>query len=163
MSKRTIFRVLPLFTLFSACAFAGPITINFTSSLLNGVRGQTLTFSANLANTSASTVFLNGDSVNITAPLFVDDTKFLLNSPLSMAGGATTAPFQILDVTIPSNAQLGLYPGTFNILGGSTPSDFSVVGTATFAVNVIPEPATTALTGLVLTALIARCWRRQKE
>src|SRR5262249_43201013 len=141
MSTRTIFRALPLFGLCSVCAFAGPITINFTSSLLNGVRGQTLTFSASLTNTGATTIFLNGDSVNIAAPLIVDDTKFFLNAPLSMAGGATTAAFPIFDVSIPSNAPFGLYPGTFSTLGGSTPSAFDVVGTVPFAVNVVPEPA----------------------
>jgi len=163
MSRRTILRLLPLFALFSISAFAGPIAINFTSSLLNGLRGQMLTFSASLTNTGATTVFLNGDSVNIAAPLTVDDTKFFLNAPLSMAGGGTTAPFQIFDVGIPSNAPFGLDPGTFTILGGSTPGDFGVVGTATLAVNVVPEPASIALTGLVLTALIAACWHRQKE
>jgi len=136
------FRALPLFALFGASAFGGPLTINFTSSLLNAARGQTITFSGSVANTSGTTVFLNGDSLNLAAPLMADDTKFFLNSPLSIGPGATTPIFQIFDVTVPGGAPFGLYPGVFDILGGSTPNDFATVGTATFAVNVVPEPAT---------------------
>jgi len=155
MTIRT-FRALPLFALFSASALGGPLTINFTSSLLNAGRGQTIAFSGSVANSSATAVFLNGDSLNINAPLTADDTKFFLNSPLSVAPGATTPTFQIFDVTVPLGAAFGLYPGVFDILGGSTPNDFGTVGTATFAVNVVPEPATfwTLLAGAVCLGLM---------
>src|SRR5947208_14189310 len=95
-----------------------------------------------MTNTLGTTVFLNVDALNITAPLTADDIKFFLNSPLSIAAGATTANFQIFDVTVPLGAPFGLYPGIFDILGGNTPNDFGTVGTATFAVSVVPEPAT---------------------
>jgi hypothetical protein len=142
MTIRMTFRALPLFVLFGASAFGGPLTINFTSSLLNAGRGQTITFSGSIANSSGAAVFLNSDALNISAPLTADDTKFFLNSPLSIGPGATTPIFQIFDVTVPPGAPFGLYPGSFDILGGSTPSQFGTVGTATFAVNVVPEPAT---------------------
>ena len=156
MTRRMTFRALPLFALFSAGAFGGPLTINFTSSLLNAARGQTITFSASVANTGGTTVFLNADSLNIPAPLTADDTKFFLNSPVSIAGGASTPTFQIFDVTVPLGAPFGLYPGVFDILGGSTANDFATVGTATFAVNVVPEPAPfwMLLTGAVCLGLI---------
>jgi hypothetical protein len=157
MTIRTTFRALQLFALFSASALGGPLTINFTSSLLNAGRGQTITFSGSLANTGGTTVFLNADSLNIGAPLTADDIKFFLNSPLSIAAGATTPTFQIFDVTVPVGAPFGLYPGSFDILGGSTPSDFQTVGTATFAVNVVPEPATFCLlAGAICLGLVLR-------
>lgn len=155
MTTRMTFRALPLFALFGASAFGGPLTINFTSSLLNAGRGQTITFSASITNSSGATVFLNSDSLNIAAPLTADDTKFFLNTPPAMASGQTvTAP--IFDVTVPLGAPFGLYPGSFDILGGSTPNDFAAVGTATFAVNVVPEPATVCmlLAGAIYLGLI---------
>jgi hypothetical protein len=142
MTTRITVRALPLFALFGASAFGGPLTIDFTSSLLTAFRGQTITFSGSIANSSAIAVFLNADSLNIIAPLTADDTKFFLNSPLSIGPFATTPTFQIFDVTVPLGAPFGLYPGTFDILGGSNSSELGTVGTATFAVNVVPEPAT---------------------
>ena len=154
MTIRMSFRAVSLFALVSASAWSGPLTINFTSSLLTAGRGQTITFSGSIFNSSGTAVFLNGDSLNIAAPLTADDTKFFLNSPLSIAPGATTPTFQIFDVTVPLGAAFGLYPGVFDILGGSTPNDLGTVGTATFAVNVAPEPATfwMLLTGAICLA-----------
>ncbi len=151
-------RALPLLALFSTCGFGGPLSISLNSSLLAAARGQTVTFSATVLNTSASTLFLNSDSLNITAPLTGDDTKFFLNFPLSLAAGQSAiAP--IFDITVPIAAPLGLYPGEFDILGGSTPNSLDTLATATFAVNVVPEPATisTLLVGaLALGVLRAR-------
>jgi hypothetical protein len=147
-----MFRVLPLVVLLRAGALAGPVTIDFTSSLLNGQRGQTVTFSANLINTTGATVFLNSDSLNIAAPLTGDDTKFFLFSPLSLGPGASSGSFQIFDISIPLGAPFGLYSGSFDILGGATAAAFDPVGSADFAVNVVPEPATGSL---LLVALCA--------
>src|SRR5215831_4364306 len=116
MTRRKALHALALFVICSASAVAAPITINFSSSLVTGLRGQTVTFSASLTNTTTTAVFLNGDSLNITAPLVGDDIKFFLNAPLSVAGSTTTAVFQIFDVTIPVDAPLGVYAGSFTIL-----------------------------------------------
>src|SRR5439155_1801437 len=142
MIMRTKFRVFPLVVRLSSGALAGPITIDFASSLINGQRGQTVTFSANLTNTTGATVFLNSDSLNIAAPLTGDDTKFFLFSPLSLGPGASSGSFQIFDIAIPPSAPFGLYSGRFDILGGASPAALDPVGSANFAVNVVPEPAT---------------------
>ena len=127
-----------------ASALGGPLTFTFTSSLLTASRGQTVTFSATLMNTGTTALFLNGDDVNIAAPLIADDTKFFLNTPVALAGNqSVTVP--ILDVTVPSSAPFGLYPGSFTVLGGSNPSDFTNIGSANLAVNVVPEPGTIGL------------------
>jgi hypothetical protein len=143
MSLRwTILLVLVLS--FSTSALGGPLTLTFTSSLLNASRGQTVTFSATLMNTGATALFLNEDSANITAPLTLDDTKFFLNTPLFLtANQSVTAP--ILDVTVPLSAPFGTYPGSFTVLGGSTANDIMNIGSANFAVNVVPEPGTIGL------------------
>jgi hypothetical protein len=160
MTVRMTLRAVPLLALFAASAFAGPITINFTSSLLNAGRGQTITFSSSLFNSGLTTVFLNADSLNITAPLTADDTKFFLNAPLSIGAGATTPIFQTFDVAAPLGAPFGLYSGRFDILGGSTPNELGTVGSATYVVNVVPEPATVwmLLAGAICLGLIRRRW-----
>src|SRR5437773_9745264 len=128
MTLRWTFRVLPIL-LFAASAPAGPLTLTFTSSLLTAGRGQTVTFSATLLNTGATALFLNSDTVNLVSPLIADDTKFFLNFPVSLGPSqSVTAP--ILDVTVPLAASFGLYPGNFAVLGGSTPSSLTNIGSA---------------------------------
>jgi hypothetical protein len=140
MTPRWAFHIVPVL-LFASSAAAGPLTFTFASSLLTAGRGQTVTFSATLMNAGSTALFLNSDAVNIAAPLIADDTKFFLNFPLSLAPSqSVTAP--ILDVTVPLSSPFGLYPGNFVVLGGATPSEVTNIGSATFAVNVVPEPAT---------------------
>jgi hypothetical protein len=162
MDIRTIFRAAPLLLMLSAGAFAAPVTIVFASSLISvGQGGQTVTFSANLTNTTGVTVFLNGDSLNIASPLIVDDTKFFLNAPLSLAAGASSGTIQIFDIRINPGTPFGLYPGNFTVLGGATPNDLDPLGTAPFAVNVVPEPATATMLLGALLAGAAFLRRRQ--
>jgi hypothetical protein len=155
---RTIAKFVLALSALAACGYAGPLSFTFTSSLLNAAIGQTVTFSATLTNTGTDTLFLNGDSVNIAAPLLADDTKFLLNTPPSLsAGQSITAP--ILDVRAPIGAAFGLYTGSMSILGGSTPSEFTTQATQTFAVNVVPEPATAAL---LIAGLAGFTWMKRR-
>src|SRR5436190_22525252 len=63
MTVRMILRALPLLALFTASAFAGPLTIDFTASLLTALDGQTVTFAGSITNSSGTAVFLNGDSL----------------------------------------------------------------------------------------------------
>src|SRR5215471_5830195 len=141
---RAIANLMLVFPVFAASAYAGPLSFTFTSSLLNVPIGQTVTFSATLTNTGAGPLFLNGDSVNIGPPLVPDDTKFLLNTPPSLSAGQSITA-AILDVSAPLGSAFGLYTGSMSILGGSTPNELTTQATQTFAVNVVPEPATLAL------------------
>lgn len=162
MLMRWILRAVPVLALSAGCCFSAPLTITFASSLLNATQGQTVTFTATVANTTTSTVFLNGDALNVAAPLIGNDTKFLLNFPLSLAGNQMfTAP--AFDITVPANAPAGLYPGNFDILGGSSSTAQTNVGSAVFAVNVpVPEPGTLGalLVGLSGLALLLTHKRR---
>jgi hypothetical protein len=154
MTTRSVLYALGLLVLLSSCALASPLTITFTSSLLPANPGQTVTFSATIANTGATSVFLNADILNISAPLISNDTKFFLNTPPALTPGQSiTAP--IFDVTAPFNTPPGLYAGNFTILGGSTPSELTNVGSANFAVAV-PEPDSLMLlmTGTIMFLLV---------
>jgi hypothetical protein len=143
MTFGKILRTLPLL-FFSTAASATTLAVSFTSSLLTATGGQTVTFSATLTNTLGTTLFLNGDNTSIAGPLTLDDTKFFLNTPASLsAGQSITVP--ILDVIVPKGAPSGLYPGSFTVLGGPTDRDFTNIGSANFAVNVVPEPGTVGL------------------
>jgi hypothetical protein len=150
-------RVVTLLALSTASAFSLPLIINFDSSLRTTNRGDTITFSASIFNSTGATVFINGDSLNVPTPLIVNDTPFLLNAPLSIAAGVTTPTFPFFNVTVPLSAPFGLYPGRFDILGGG-PADLMTVGSATFAVNVVPEPGTVCmlLAGAVCLGLMRR-------
>ena len=161
MNIRTMFRVLPLVVLLPAGALAGPLTINFASSLINRLPGQTATFSANLTNTTGATMFLNSDSLNIASPLLADDTKFFLNSPFTLAPGASSGSFQIFDITILPGTTLAIYSGNFSILGGATAASFDQLGSANFAVNVVPEPTTGSL--LLIAMCAGAALRRRKS
>jgi len=145
--------------MFLAPAFiaAAPVTITFDSSLLNGSAGQTLTFSGTVVNTAASPVFLNGNSVNVTAPLTANDTNFFANFPL-LLGGAQSLSAAILDIVIPNGTSFGVYTGHFDILGGSTGAALDLIGSANFAVNVAPEPGAGSYlaAGLLVLLLLGR-------
>ena len=161
MMIRLLVHAIALIVLLPTCAFALPLEITFTSSPLNADPGQTVTFSATVLNTTVSTVFLNGDSLSINAPLFADDTKFFLNFPISLAGLQSVAA-PIFDVTVPPTASSGLYNGHFAILGGGTARDLTTVGSADFVVNVrVPEPASGLL--LLLGSVALALQRRMTQ
>jgi hypothetical protein len=121
-------------------AKAGPLSLTITQAYQTGSVGELLTFDATLTDTAATgTIYLNSDSTTLSGPLLLDDTPFFNNFPMFLnPGDSITA--ELFTVFIQSGAPQGVYPGAFEILGGS-PSDFtSVVASANFDVNVSPEP-----------------------
>src|SRR4051794_36216558 len=144
---------------YSACALliaasfanAATLTFDFVSSLLTVRPGETASFSGTVTNTGAGAAFLNGDS--FTFPLPVDDTPFLLGAPVSLAPGGS---FSALFVRVPVSAStlLGLYAGSFSIVGGDTANDRGVLATREFGVQVVPEPSSLGLCLLALTGWI---------
>ena len=68
-----------------------------------------------------------------------------------MAAGATSGPFAIFTVMIAPGLAPGAYGlNNFTILGGLTGTDFNVVGSTNFTVDVVsavPEPGTLLLVG----------------
>ena len=74
-----------------------------------------------------------------------------------MAPSSSSGDFELFTVDIPNGTPVGLYAGSFEILGGG-PSDQNVVGTATFDVQITPEPGSLLLlaTGLFALGVMAR-------
>jgi PEP-CTERM motif len=165
-SLRSLF-LLPLtivaFLVAGTAANADPLSITLDSPYQNVGPGQTVTFTATITNLDPTdTMYLNGDSFNLDAPLSLDDSGFWNNSPFSLDPSSSSGDIELFTVSAPFDA-VGLYSGSFEILGGD-PSDFTdVVGSATFNVNVTPEPSSLLLLGSGLMGLATTVRRRRAQ
>jgi hypothetical protein len=148
-------------------ARADTVDITLQESTLAGAPGSVLEFFGNLTNTTGSDVFLNADNFNLTGlPLSsIDDSPFFDNTPSGFLGPlASSGLIGLFNITIPAGFAAGSYDGTFQILGGGTVDDQTVVGSADFTAQVTsttsttPEPGSMVLVliGLVLAAVAAR-------
>lgn len=126
-------------------------TIGFTiidSAQSVAIAGGTLYYNATLTapSTNSALVYLNGDSYTLDAAFVLDDSPFLLNFPLDLAPGQSYTG-RLFAVTVPEDSPIGLYTGSFQILGGSTGNDDLVLSSATFSAAVSPEPSSLLLLG----------------
>jgi hypothetical protein len=140
--------------LHGATARADTLAINFIPSTLTAAPGQTVTFSGTVTNLANATIDLNSCDLNLPGQFTTDScVDFLFFAPLSLGPLETSAPFDMFTVTVnqPFTGPLGLQPpGTFTVLGGLDTDSQDVLGQATFAVVVTPEPGTFVLLGLAL-------------
>jgi hypothetical protein len=148
----------------SAAAYADSVTFTLTdpnmtaaansTDLLPGTYTYMATVSAPASNGAA--VFLNGDSLNITAPVTLDDSDFFSDFPLSLAPG-TSFTGDLFVLTIPPGTARDAYLGTFTLLGGADGSASDDLGTVTFSIASTPEPSSVLLllTGIAGLALWA--------
>ena len=145
-----ISRNLPVIALAIAClllsgtaARAGTLSINLLAPFQSGA-GNVFAFDATVTNTSGSTVFLNADAFNVDSPLMVDDSPFFL-TPLSL-GPSNSFTGLLFNVDVPSGTPVGVYAGSFEILGSADPADTTTVaGSAVFDVFATPEPSSLIL------------------
>ncbi len=166
MTRRSLFIILlvTVIAFMVVPATAQDIGIVLSQSTLTGAAGTTLTFDATLTNLSSSTIFLNGDSYTTVSPsLTVSVNPFLSNTPLSLAAGASGGAFAIFTVTIAPSLAPGVYSlNDFTIIGGLSGTDFNVLGSTNFTVDVVsatsvvPEPASLVLVGTGLLGLVMK-------
>lgn len=136
-----------------APAYADSITFTLTNSNGNvSYLGGSLTYGATVSapTSNAAAVFLNGDSFNVTSPVTLNDSDFFNNFPLSLAPG-TSFTGGLFVLTVPPNSALGIYLGTFTLLGGANGNATGTLGAVNFSLTTVtPEPSsiTLLLTGL---------------
>lgn len=136
------------------------ITIVLDEPFQTAAPGDELTFTGTIYNNDNSTIFLNGDGVNLTgASLSFDDSPFF-SGPATIDPLDNTGDFELFTVTanIPYLDPAGLQTGTFDVQGGGDGDAQLFLGEAAFSVYVTPEPSTAilALTGIALVAVKRR-------
>lgn len=146
------------FLIAGAAANAAPLSIALAAPFQSG-NADLFAFNATVTNNSNQEVFLNSDSWNVDAPLTVDDSPFNNSYPLSLGAGDSYTGL-LFNVDVPQGTPLGLYTGSFEIIGGDPSDDTDVAGSAVFDVNVTPEPSSFLLFGAgVVMALRCRAKR----
>ncbi len=128
--------VLPL--LFAALAWSDTLTVTLDSVQVSATPGGAVTFSGTITNNSSASVSINGVGLNLANfdPTNYDATPFLLNAPVTLAAGGTSADFAFFTVSIPNGFSPGVYVGSMDVQGGATSTDFNLLGTGDFALNV---------------------------
>ena len=104
------------------------------------------------------TVDLDSCGPTMLGPFVTDCTPFLVNAPLFLNPNEVTSSFDMFTVTIqtPFGAPFTSYPGVFDVLGsvegpnGPLSDGSTVLGSADFSVQVVPEPATVGFIGAAL-------------
>jgi hypothetical protein len=171
-TQKTVFALALLSFAASVPAMGTALNINLDHVTMTGADATAVEFFGTITNTTASTIYLNGDSYTIVGlpSGAMDDSPFLADAPLTLAGGTSTLDIGLFTIDIPNGFATGLYNGSsFNILGGTGGSgDQNLEGTATFNVNVqngaaTPEPSTFLLSsGGLLGFGIVMLWHRRQ-
>ncbi|HZP84196.1 MAG TPA: hypothetical protein VFB21_21320 [Chthonomonadaceae bacterium] len=163
MFVRSLILAVMLWLLTAVGVGAQSLSFDFDSAVLSGHRGDTVTFSATLINTSGADLYLNGyDFTPLASGLTLDDTKFFTNPPYPMTD-ATPWHGELFDIKIDPTLKPGDYLGTFTIKGGATNTADAVLAFQNFQVTVVPVPGalmTALLGGLPGAGLLLRRRRR---
>jgi hypothetical protein len=148
---KTLLCTLILATLGTAAAQAATITITFDQPNQTALPGTTVDFFGTITNTTAGTIFLNGDDLNLAGLSFTTtDQPFFDNAPFFLAPGANSGDIELFEVSVASPLldTAGFYAGSFDIKGGIDGNAQNVLGSTSFSVNTasaVPEPATLTL------------------
>jgi len=153
---------------------AEPLSIVFDSSTVTVSEGGTASYSGTITNTtSLADVYLNFDGFTLAGfdTSTIDDSPFFTNANpfLGITGepSATTMDIALFNIPIPNPFAAGDYNGTFEILGGATPNDMTLIGSASFTIDVTgsgtqtPEPSTFVLFVCGVLGLAASAGRRR--
>jgi len=136
----------------AAAGWAQTLTVSLTLDRTTLSPGQTAVGTLSLTNSAGNpALFLDGLGYpELPDGFLVDDGEFFAGAPLSLNPGETwtgTAFTLQLDTGFPQGETVQ----TLDVLGGSLAGEQNVIGTTSFRVNAVPEPATAViLAGLVL-------------
>lgn len=164
---KKLINLIALTALAVAGAQAGSISITLDDPDQSGVPGQTLSFFGTITNTDTNPgddpIYLNFDSLNFSLGDATVTDNFFANVPISLAEGASSGDIDLFDIALadPESEPLGLYTGTYGLLGGMDGGDGSAadnLAQVNFSVTATPEPTTVVLLalGLALMGLLHR-------
>ena len=152
-------RLFLLFALAVSAATAGTI-FSLDAPTRSALPGETISFGGLILNSDFQDVFLNGTSFLVPSfEMLLDDTPFFVNTPLSLAPGASFHG-ELFTLLIGNTILPGEYTASFSIVGGPDASSFEALGTATFDVTVAAPEPTSLLLVFAPASLIAGFRRR---
>ena len=141
-------------------ALADTLNFTLTQPSQTATPGSLLSFSATISapSTNGANVYLNGDSINVSTGLTIDDSDFA-NTPFFFAPGQTYTD------TLFTVAGDVAGMGTISLLGGADANTYDTLATQTFAVQaaaaVTPEPSSLWLFATGAAGLCALSLRRR--
>lgn len=138
-------------------AHAQAFTVTFAPATQTVLPGFSTTFSGTITNTTATSLYINGDNIDPLAPgLTTDDMPFYNTfgpNPVLLGAGQTYALTDLFTVT-DTTAAIGAYQGQYTIYGGLDPTAADQTGFQTFTVNVPQAPVPEASTSVSLAVLL---------
>lgn len=130
-------------------AHANPLLINFNPTTFTVTPGQIgVDVFGTLTNTSAETIYLNGD--NLTIPAAENIMDYFINTPLSLDAGQDSGLIKLFSFDVLATAVPGVVSGSYSIFGGTANDSwaFDLLGSQSFLMTVqtgeTPVPPTTA-------------------
>lgn len=153
--------VLSLGLLLAPVCAAHADSIVFTLNQPNqNTTGSQVTFTGSISAPSSNSglVYLNADSFTVSGDAAVDDSDFYADTPLYLSPGQSySGPIFAVDLFSAG----GVYTGSFDIQGGSTPDAQNVLGAQNFSItrSVAATPENPSWLLLLTGAVLLTLWR----
>jgi hypothetical protein len=166
--RNAVLAIAALGVLAGSTAHASDIAITLDTSVFSAAPGDTITVSGYLTNLDNAQVDLIGCTPTLLGLFTVDCSPFFANAPFFLNPLEVTSSFDMFTVTVqsPFTDPFARYSGIFTVDGGidnGGSSDDVVIGQTAFSVDVVPEPGTAGLLGMVAAVGIAYAGLRRRN